>query len=213
MIVKESAMTEERRKQLLAFFKALANDSRLKIVGILANRECSVSDLADLLDLSEPTVSHHLAKLKDLDLVTMETEGNSHIYALNEEALVQLNKDVFSPKQMANLVDEVDEQSWQAKVRDTFVIDGRLAQIPAKQKKRLVILRWLASKFEPDQLYDESQVNEILEQIHPDTASLRRDLVSWKFLHRDHGVYHRMPRDEQLDALGEYASAVAVLDE
>jgi DNA-binding transcriptional ArsR family regulator len=206
-------MTEVRRRELLAFFKALANESRLKIVGILANRECSVSDLADLLDLSEPTVSHHLSKLKDLDLVTMQADGNSHIYALNEEALIQLNKNVFSPEQMATLVDAVDEQSWQDKVRDTFVINGRLGQIPARQKKRLVILQWLAAKFEPNRAYDESEVNEMIKPIHPDTATLRRDLVSWCFLRRDHGVYHRMLRDEQLDSLGEYAAAVKVLDE
>lgn len=206
-------MTEQRRKQLLAFFKALANESRLKIIGILANRECSVSDLADLLDLSEPTVSHHLSQLKELDLVHMEARGNVHIYSLNEKALIQLNKNVFSAEQMADLVDDVDAQSWQAKVLDTFVIDGRLSQIPAKQKKRLVILRWLALKFDPDRSYNESEINEIIEQIHPDTATLRRALISWGFMHRDHGVYRRLSRQEQFDSLGEYAKALRALDE
>ena len=71
--------TQAQFQQLLRFFKALANESRLKIVGILANREATVGDLADLLDLRAPTVSHHLAVLKELGLVRMRAEGNAHI--------------------------------------------------------------------------------------------------------------------------------------
>ena len=41
-------MGQEEFQKLLVFFKVLGNESRLKIVGILANRECTVSDLADL---------------------------------------------------------------------------------------------------------------------------------------------------------------------
>ena len=53
---------------LLAFFKAMANESRLRIVGLIAERERSVQELADLLGLKEPTVSHHLSALKALGL-------------------------------------------------------------------------------------------------------------------------------------------------
>ena len=48
---------------ILNFFKALANENRLKLVGILSQVECSVEDLAARLELKEPTVSHHLMKL------------------------------------------------------------------------------------------------------------------------------------------------------
>ena len=68
-------MTEADQTSLLAFFKAMANESRLKIVGLLAQRERSVQELAELLALKEPTVSHHLAVLKDLGLVSVRAEG------------------------------------------------------------------------------------------------------------------------------------------
>jgi DNA-binding transcriptional ArsR family regulator len=45
---------------LLEFFKALGNENRLKIIGILANRVCSVEELAELCNLTEPIISHHL---------------------------------------------------------------------------------------------------------------------------------------------------------
>ena len=59
-------MPEADLETLLAFFKAMANESRLKIVGLLAERERSGQELAELLGLKEPTVSHHLSVLKAL---------------------------------------------------------------------------------------------------------------------------------------------------
>ena len=56
-------MPEETFNMLLEFFKALGNESRLKIIGLLANREYTVGDLAGELDLKEPTVSQHLSPL------------------------------------------------------------------------------------------------------------------------------------------------------
>jgi hypothetical protein len=206
-----NSQTQEQFQQLLRFFKALANESRLKIVGILANREATVGDLADLLELQEPTVSHHLAMLRELGLVRMHARGNTHVYWLNEEALIDLNKDVFSRQGIAALVEDVDEHSWKQKVLQTFVIDDRLTQIPAKRKKRMVILQWLARKFELDVRYPEPELNEIIKRHHPDTASLRRAMIDWRFMRREKGVYWRVPEEEQLDLLSGHESVVKVL--
>ena len=199
-------MPEPEFDQLLRFFKALGNESRLKIVGILANREATVGDLADLLELREPTVSHHLAALKELGLVQMRAEGNAHVYALDERGLLDLRKDVFSRAGMASLVQDVDRASWKQKILQTFVIDDRLTQIPAQHKKRLVILQWLALKFEPGVRYPERALNEVIKRYHPDAASLRRALVSWKFMAREGGIYWRIPEEEQLQALSDEAT-------
>ena len=101
---------------------------------------------------------------------------------------------------MASLVQDVDPASWKQKVLRTFVIDDRLTQIPAKRKKRLVILQWLARKFEPGVRYPEPELNEIIKRHHPDTASLRRAMIEWRFMRREKGVYWRVlpePRDAQ----------------
>ena len=66
-------MAEIDFDRLLNFFKVLSNESRLKLLGILSQTECSVEDLAARLQLKEPTVSHHLNKLKELDLVMMRS--------------------------------------------------------------------------------------------------------------------------------------------
>ncbi len=182
-------MQKQQLHTLLLFFKALANESRLKIVGILANQECSVEELATLLQLKEPTISHHLAKLKELNLVTMRPEGNTHLYQLDREALQMVSKEIFTTEKIASLVEDVNTEEWESKVLKNYMENECLKEIPASRKKRLVILKWLASKFEEGVNYPERTVNEILKQYHPDCATLRRELIGYQLMQRENGVY------------------------
>lgn len=191
-------MGQKEFNTLLRFFKALADESRLKILGILANRECSVEELAAMLNLKEPTVSHHLAKLKELHLVAMRSEGNTHLYWLNSEALQDISKEVFTPDRMASLVDDVEGEAWENKVLSNFIEGGRLKEIPASRKKRLVILKWLAGQFDMEVKYPERQVNELIKRYHPDCATLRRELIGSQLMHRENGVYWRLPQQKSI---------------
>lgn len=174
-----------------AFFKALADESRLKMVGILANQECSVEELAVLLQLREPTVSHHLGKLKELNLVSMRPEGNTHLYQLNSETLQNISKEIFTPSNMASLVEDVESEEWESKVLKNYMSGDVLKEIPASRKKRLVILKWLVNQFEVGISYSERTVNEILKRYHPDCAKLRRELIGYQLMQRESGVYWR----------------------
>jgi predicted transcriptional regulator len=176
---------------VLPFFKALADESRLRIVGILAGGERSVDDLAAQLALRGPTVSHHLARLRDLGLVTMRAEGNVHVYRLDTEALRTLSHDLFSQERIAALADDVQAEAWQRKVLRDFFEGERLKDIPASRKKREVVLRWLVSRFQTGVQYREVEVNEVLKPHHPDTATLRRELVGAGLLQREQSVYWR----------------------
>ena len=71
------------------------------------------------------------------------------------------------------------------KVLRDYTQHGRLKQVPAKRKKLMAVLRWLAGHFEPDVLYSEREINAILTQYHDDYAGLRRDLIDFKFLRRE----------------------------
>jgi predicted transcriptional regulator len=186
-------MPEEQLQTLLQFFKALADEARLRMLGILANRECSVEELAALLRLKAPTVSHHLAKLKELGLVEMRADGNTHLYRLNAETLRRLNKDLLSPEKVASLVDEVGSEPWERKVLRDFFDGARLKEIPASRKKRLVILTWLARQFEPNRTYTETEVNEVIQRHHPDSATLRRELIGHHLMQREGALYWRLP--------------------
>ena len=78
------------------------------------------------------------------------------------------------------------------KVLASFLVGERLKQIPARRKKLLVVLEKLAEGFRPGSRYPEREVNERLTRHHPDFATLRRLLVDYGFLARDHGVYWRV---------------------
>jgi len=62
--------------------KALANESRLKIVDRLSRGECSVGELTDLVGLDRSTVSKHLAVLRSHGIVEDRREGNVVYYRL-----------------------------------------------------------------------------------------------------------------------------------
>jgi hypothetical protein len=68
--------------------------------------------------------------------------------------------------------------------------DGpRLRHLPAARKKRVVVLRRLLERFEPNRDYPEREVNDLLRLAHADVASLRRELVDYGFMVRDRGIY------------------------
>jgi hypothetical protein len=184
-------MEHDKLQQSLEFFKVLADEHRLKLLGLLAHEEYSVDELATLLDLRPPTVSHHLAKLKAVGLVEMHTAGNTHLYQLNTRALQEANKLLLSPDRMASLVDDIGWDEWERRVlRDLF--DGeRLRVVPSNAKKRSIVLKWLANQFVDGVRYPESEVNEILKRHHPDWAYWRRELVGAGLLAREQGIYWR----------------------
>ena len=184
---------------LLAFFKAMANESRLRIVGLLTERERSVQELAELLGLKEPTVSHHLAILKDLGLVSSRAQGVTHWHALRPEALAEFNRAMFDKGRVAALA--AGPQSWEDKVLGVFLQkDGTFTHLPASRRKRWVLLKFLAEAFEDGRRYKESEVNDILQRRHWDSATMRREMVGWRMLAREHGVYWRLPKGDWVAA-------------
>jgi hypothetical protein len=88
--------------------------------------------------------------------------------------------------------DEVDD-AWERKVLQTYFDGEHITQLPTSEKKLLVILKWLAQQFEDSAQYTEKQVNEILTRFYPDYATLRRDLVEYKYMQRERGIYWRLP--------------------
>ena len=65
-------------------------------------------------------------------------------------------------------------------------INGRLIAIPAKYKKKLIALWYLAEKFEARRKYSETEINELLDEwtLFHDPATLRRELFNTHLLNR-----------------------------
>jgi DNA-binding transcriptional ArsR family regulator len=68
-------------------FNAISEPRRRQILELLAPRERSVNDVAQLLGLAQPQASKHLKVLKEVGLVTVREVGKQHFYVLNGGAL------------------------------------------------------------------------------------------------------------------------------
>ena len=69
----------------VVFAKALADDTRQKIMKMVCCQWLSVSEIVEQLNVTQPTVSHHLALLREAGLVNVREEGKQTFYSLNQQ--------------------------------------------------------------------------------------------------------------------------------
>ena len=74
-------------KKYSKYFKAFGDPSRLKIISILANREMTVNDIVEQMGLAQPTVSRHLAILREAEVVIDRRQGQNVFYSLNKNTV------------------------------------------------------------------------------------------------------------------------------
>jgi predicted transcriptional regulator len=182
----EGNMTEnEITQELLVFFKALSDENRLKMVGLLAQQPYSVEKLASAMGLSVSTISHHLSRLAKAGLVSVQVDGHYYIYSLNTGTLQAQAQRLLHDENLPRLSGELSEDAYDRKILENFIDrEGRIRSFPSQEKKQRVILRHVARVFEPGKRYTEKQVNETLKAFHEDTAQLRRSLVDFGLMQR-----------------------------
>lgn len=81
----ESQPNDEYLYDLAELFKVFGDSTRIKILYALFDSELCVNDIAQLLNLSQSSVSHQLRILKDAKLVRFRREGKIIFYALDDE--------------------------------------------------------------------------------------------------------------------------------
>ena len=206
-------VTQAEKKQLSEMLKALADENRLALLQLLSEQEIAVGDLAERVGISEPTVSHHLSRLREVGLVTLRMAGNKRFYRANDQGVSTFKRLAASIDQPTE-AEPASDDSWIAalgwpeadqEVLRAYTKNGRLVQIPPLNRKRhnfLLILRWLSTLFNPERMYTEAEVNAVIRQVHDDAAGLRRDLVDWGFLRRERGggKYWLAPEGEVISA-------------
>lgn len=177
-------MTEE----LVQAFKALADNNRIRILGLLSKESLSVEQIAEILGIRPSTVSHHLSRLSEAGLVSAQASSYYNLYHLEPGALEAIARQLSAVETLPQIAATIDMDAYDRKVVADFTQpDGRLKTIPAQRKKLEAVLRYVSGSFEPGVHYTEKQVNEILLRYHPDTATLRRELVGARLLERQPG--------------------------
>jgi DNA-binding transcriptional ArsR family regulator len=72
---------------VLRLHRALGDETRLRILRLLRDRDYYLTEIAERLELSKPTIKHHLAQLRAAGLVTLTEEGGLTYYSLRRERL------------------------------------------------------------------------------------------------------------------------------
>jgi DNA-binding transcriptional ArsR family regulator len=83
-------LTDQTVEEAALIFKALADSTRIRILYLLSEEECSVGHIAEVLDLSQSAVSHQLSLLRSLRLVKSRREGRTIYYTCDDEHVIRL---------------------------------------------------------------------------------------------------------------------------
>jgi hypothetical protein len=134
---------------------------------------------------SASTIRNHRFVLKEkerqakLFLVMMELMKEKDAHA---PSFVNVHKTAHMVDERYNITQEENEQILHKYFPDG--LPGFLKAFPRKEKHRLVILREIARRFEKDRYFSEKEINQILQAVDDDYATLRRYLIEYGFLDR-----------------------------
>ncbi|WP_456276782.1 DUF2087 domain-containing protein [Bacillus sp. AK128] len=187
--------------RVVKFYKVLADPTRIKMILLLAKGQLNGQELADHLNISTPTVTHHANKLREVSLLKQRREKNTIYFSLDEKTIEQSNHAIMKLIEQAK--GEVGEEMLteeQLKVRDTVIQnfitkDGKIKQIPSQLKKKVIILEWLVGKLEKGKKYQEIEINQFIKQFHEDFATIRREFIMHQFMYREESVYELNPKE------------------
>ncbi len=176
----------------LEVFKCLADNSRLRIINSLMIEPMYVELLAERLGLSTSTVSFHLKKLMDANIVSCRKEQYYAIYSLNEKVISMNLKDLVKDNRNEEEILNQREEKYKEKVIESFFKYNKLQEIPVQNKKKQIVLEKIVESFERDKTYTEKEVNLIIADFHDDFCTIRRDLIGFNLMERKDGIYKRI---------------------
>ena len=175
-------------KEKLELLKLLADETRLEILNILLKEDSYVEKIACELSLTPATICYHLKKMESSGVVNCSRSQFYIIYSLNREIF---DKPLFELiKKDEEIVDT--EEKYKKEVISNFFKYGRLTQIPTQRKKREIVLAEILEQFDFDREYPEKEVNEIILRYHEDFCTIRREMIAFGMMTRDHEIYKRV---------------------
>lgn len=83
-------LDENVENDVVNLFKAVSNSARIRILYVLKQNPLAVTEISELLDMSQSAISHHLKDLKVARLVSSHKEGRKVIYQLDDNHVHQL---------------------------------------------------------------------------------------------------------------------------
>ena len=181
--------------KIVEFHKALGDLTRIRIIALLQQGPLHGQAIAGKLGLKPPTITHHIAKLREVGLINERRDKNTIYFSLNTKILEMSANAILSVGTGggANMEMSVTEEERAAIIHNFFTKDGKLKNYPAQRKKKLVVLAHMAKGLEFGRVYPEKEINEYLKQFHEDYATLRREFIMCQYMYRENNQYELNP--------------------
>ena len=183
-------------RETLYLFKTLADETRLKIVCSLYERDLYTELLAERLNLTPATVSFHMKKLMQAGLVDARREQYYTVYSLKKELFSHTLGELIGAQSGDKTEEQIREEQYRRKVLHTFMPDGVCEQMPAQLKKRMIVYREIFNRFDPGRTYTEKEINEVISEVHADYCTVRRGFVGMGWMQRSNGIYTINPNPD-----------------
>ncbi|WAA08846.1 DUF2087 domain-containing protein [Fervidibacillus albus] len=168
---KDSGLSEIQRELLTYFYEGVSDQ-----------------EIAKKMDAkSTSTIRNHRFKLR-------EKERQAKVFLAIMSLLKKKREDepddfvIFHKG--AKMVDEryATTNKEKEKILSTYFkegLDGRLSIFPSKEKRKLIVLQHMISRFESDKMYSEQEVNEKIKEMYDDFATIRRYFIEYGFMDRN----------------------------
>jgi hypothetical protein len=181
--------------KIVEFHKALGDLTRVRIIALLQQGPLNGQAIAGKLGLKPPTITHHVAKLREVGLIKERRDKNTIYFSLNTKILEMSAKGILTVGTGGdpNMEMSVNEGERSAIIKNFFTKDGKLKNYPAQRKKKLVVLAHMVKGLEFGKIYQEKDINEYLKQFHEDYATLRRELIMCQYMYRENNQYELNP--------------------
>ncbi|EPY03597.1 ArsR family transcriptional regulator [Paenibacillus alvei TS-15] len=186
--------------KVVAYHKALADPTRVKMLILLAEGERNGQVLAEKLSVTPATITHHAAKLREASLINERREKNTIYFSLNDyflknNATAAVNFIYRGADGGVGMLNEEQQRLRDSVIRNFFSKEGKLKNIPSQLKKKLIILEHMVTNLEAGRSYTEKEINEFIKAYHEDFATIRREFIMHQFLFREKEIYELNPQE------------------
>jgi len=172
----------------LSLFKCLADTSRLQILKSLSKEDMYVEQLAKRLNLSSATISNHMKKLEEIGAVKSRREQYYTTYTLCPDIFSHSIIDLITKEDSDPTADE-REQAYRKKILSTFMQNGKISNMPAQLKKKLILIEEISQSFNIDVPYSEKEMNLKIAEYYDDFCMVRRYFIDYGLFSREGDIY------------------------
>ncbi|MGE5702935.1 MAG: metalloregulator ArsR/SmtB family transcription factor [Clostridia bacterium] len=177
-------------QHLVNYHKAMGDPTRIRILALLSKGPLHGQAIAGKLGLTPPTITHHMAKLREVGIIYERRDKNTIYFYLHKENLRRDAEAILHVIQRGDV--EMDTEKERV-LKNFFTAEGKLKSIPVQRKKKLYVFEHLVSGLKLGQKYAEKEINEYIKQFHDDFATIRREFIMNHYMYREDGIYELNP--------------------